>query len=65
LGWYQENTIRRLIIMTISRKLGILVFCVVPGIVGGGVVYAAYPNYVAVFIYELILLFFAGAFVSR
>jgi len=65
LGWYQENTIWRLIIMTISRKLGILVFCAVPAIVGGGIVYAVFHNLLSVFIYELILLFFAGAFVSR
>jgi len=51
--------------MTVSRKLGILVFCAVPAIVGGGVVYAVFPNLLSVFIYELILLFFAGAFVSR
>jgi hypothetical protein len=51
--------------MTISRKLGIVVFCAVPAIVGGGVVYAVFHNLLSVFIYELILLFFAGAFVSR
>jgi hypothetical protein len=37
----QENANRRLAKMTISRKLGVLVFCAVPGIIGGGIVYAA------------------------
>jgi hypothetical protein len=51
--------------MTISRKLGILIFCAVPGIIGGGIVFALFHNLLAVFIYELILLFSVGAFVSR
>ncbi len=51
--------------MTISRKLGILVFCAVPGIIGGGIVYAIFHNLMSVFIYELILIFSVGAFVSR
>jgi hypothetical protein len=52
--------------MDISRKLGILVFCGVPAIVGGGIVYAlAGHSYTAVMIYEVLLLLVAGAIVSR
>ncbi len=51
--------------MNVSRKLGILVFFGVPAIIGGGIVYALFGNYAAVFIYELILLFFSGGFISR
>lgn len=51
--------------MTISRKLGILVFCAVPAIVGGGIVYALYHSYPAVAIFETILLLLAGAWISR
>jgi hypothetical protein len=51
--------------MTISRKLGILVFCAVPAIVCGGIVYAIFHNLTSVFIFELILILLAGAFVSR
>ncbi|MFC1815578.1 hypothetical protein ACFL0M_06440 [Thermodesulfobacteriota bacterium] len=48
-----------------SRKLGILVFCGVPAIVGGGIVYAIFGSYIAVLIFEVILLFTAGGFASR
>jgi len=51
--------------MNVSRKLGILVFCGVPAIVGGGIVYAVFGSYIAVLIYEILLLFVAGGFVSR
>ena len=51
--------------MDVSRKLGILVFCGVPAIVGGGIVYAVFGGYIAVFIYEILLLLVAGGFVSR
>jgi len=51
--------------MNVSRKLGIVVFCMVPAIVGGGIIYAIFNSYMPVFIYELLLLFVAGAFVSR
>jgi hypothetical protein len=51
--------------MDVARKLGILVFCAVPAVVGGGIVYAAFGSLTAVFIYEIILLAAAGAFVSR
>jgi len=39
--------------MNLSRKLGILVFCGVPAIVGGGIVYAVFGSYIAVLIYEI------------
>ena len=51
--------------MDISRKLGILVFCGVPAIIGGGIVYAIFGGYTPVFIYEILLLFIAGGFVSE
>ncbi len=51
--------------MDVSRRLGILVFCGVPAIIGGGIVYAIFGSYTAMFIYELILLMAAGALVSK
>lgn len=51
--------------MDLSRKLGILVFLGVPAIVGGGIVFALSGGYTAVFVYELLLLLTAGAFVAR
>ena len=51
--------------MNLSRKLGILVFCGVPAIVGGGIVYAIFHSYMPVLIYETILIMAAGAIVSR
>ena len=51
--------------MSISRRLGILVFCAVPAIIGGGVLYAIFGSYVPVFVYEVLLLAFAGGLVSR
>ena len=51
--------------MDVSRKLGILVFCGVPAIIGGGIMYAIFGSYVPVFIWETILLFAAGVYVSR
>jgi hypothetical protein len=51
--------------MDIARKLGILVFCAVPAIVGGGIVSHFTDSLTAVLIYEVILLVTAGAFVSR
>ena len=56
---------RRIIKMDISRKLGILVFCAVPAIVGGGIVYAIFGNYTPVFIYEILLLFVAFGIISK
>ena len=51
--------------MDVARKLGILVFCAVPAIVCGGVVYYTFGSLTAVAIYEVLLLVGAGAFVSR
>ena len=52
--------------MSISRKLGILVFFGVPAIIGGGITYAIFGgNYLPVFIYETILLLIAGVFFSK
>ncbi len=51
--------------MDISRKLGILVFLGVPVIIGGGIVYHFFGAYTPVFIYEILLLFIAGGFVTK
>ena len=51
--------------MDIPRKLGILVFFGVPAIIGGGIVYHFAGNLIPVFIYEIILVLAAGAFISR
>ena len=45
--------------MNISRKLGVLIFCGVPAIVSGGIVYALFDSYGPVVIYESILLLVA------
>ena len=50
--------------MNISRKLGILVTMGVPVIVGGGIVYGLFGNYIAVAVWEVIVAAFAGAFIS-
>jgi acetyl-CoA C-acetyltransferase len=52
--------------MSISRKLGILVFCGVPAIIGGGILYALFGHsFVPVIIYEALLILAAGAFLSK
>ena len=51
--------------MDISRKLGILVICGVPAIIGGGIIYAVFGRFAPVFIYEILLLFLAGAIVTK
>jgi hypothetical protein len=51
--------------MDISRKLGILVFCGVPAIIGGGIVYGFFHSYTPVIAYEVVLLLIAGGIVSR
>lgn len=51
--------------MNISRRLGTLVVFAVPAIVGGGIVYAVFGNYVAVFAYLVLLLLVAGGFASK
>jgi zinc transporter ZupT len=51
--------------MESSRRLAILVFCGVPAIIGGGIVYAVFGRLMPVWIYEVLLLMTAGALVSR
>ena len=51
--------------MDISRKLAILVYCAVPAIIGGGIVFAIFDSWTPVFIYEILLLFAVGGFVAR
>ncbi|MGB7921009.1 MAG: hypothetical protein WCF40_13210 [Desulfobacterales bacterium] len=51
--------------MSTARKLGILVFCGVPAIIGGGIVYAVFNDLTAVFIYQTILLLGVGAYIAR
>jgi hypothetical protein len=51
--------------MDISRKLGILVFCMVPAIIGGGIIYGVAGSYVPVAVYEILLYLTVGAIISR
>jgi hypothetical protein len=51
--------------MNLSRKLGILVFCGVPAIIGGGIIFGFTHSYVPVAVYEVLLLLVAGAFAAR
>jgi hypothetical protein len=52
--------------MSIARKIGTLVFCGVPAIIGGGIVYAVFDyNYLPVIVYLIMLAGVAGAIVSR
>ncbi|MBW1899396.1 MAG: hypothetical protein JRI61_10100 [Deltaproteobacteria bacterium] len=51
--------------MSISRKLGILVFFMVPAIVGGGIIFHAFHDYTPVVVYEAVLYLIAGGFLSR
>jgi hypothetical protein len=51
--------------MDVGRKLGIVVFCGVPAIIGGGVLYAIFGSYLPVFVYEVLLILAAGCYVSR
>jgi len=52
--------------MDIGRKLGILVFCGVPAIVGGGILWwLTGGDYTIVAIYEAILLLLAGGLVCK
>ncbi len=51
--------------MDLSRKLGILIFFAVPAIIGGGIVYGLFQNYLPVFVYETLLVALAGGLVSR
>jgi hypothetical protein len=51
--------------MNISRRLGILIIFAVPAIIGGGIIYAIFGNYVPVFVYEILLLLVAGGIASK
>jgi hypothetical protein len=51
--------------MSVSRKLGILVFFMVPAIIGGGIIFHAFHDYTPVVVYEMVLYLIAGAFLSR
>jgi hypothetical protein len=51
--------------MNVSRRLGILVVFAVPAVIGGGIVYGLCGSYVAVFVYEALLLLVAGGFASK
>ena len=44
--------------MDITRKLGIMIFSAVPAIIGGGISFVAFHNsYIALVIFELLLMF--------
>jgi hypothetical protein len=51
--------------MDLSRKFGILVFCGVPAIVGGGILYALSDSYAPVLVFEFLLLLVVGGFFSK
>ena len=51
--------------MDISQRLGILVFCGVPAIIGGGIIFSIFGRFAPVLIYEILLLFLAGAIVTK
>jgi hypothetical protein len=51
--------------MDVSRRLGILVFCGVPAIIGGGIIYWLTGSYTPVAIYLALLLLLAGGLVSK
>ena len=51
--------------MNISRRLGILVFCAVPAIIGGVITFTVAGSYTPVFIYEILLVFLALGIISK
>lgn len=51
--------------MSIARKLGILVIFGVPAIVGSGIIYAIFGSYTSIVIFAVLLLAFAGGFISK
>ncbi|MBC8393720.1 MAG: hypothetical protein H8E17_14280 [Deltaproteobacteria bacterium] len=51
--------------MDIGRQLGILVFCGVPAIVGGGIVYDIFGSYPPVCVYETLLILVAGGIIRK
>jgi hypothetical protein len=60
-----RKTSRRFTAMNISRRLGTLIVFAVPAIIGGGIVYGIFKDYVPVFVYEALLILVAGGCVSR
>lgn len=51
--------------MDLSRKLAIIVVCMVPAIIGGGIIYGFFHNYVPVVIWEILVVIFAIGFLSK
>jgi hypothetical protein len=45
--------------MDIPRKLGVLIYTMVPAIVGGGIVYHFFHGYTQVIIFEILLILVA------
>lgn len=51
--------------MNISRKLGILVFFVVPAIIGGVIAFTLSGSFAPVFVYEIILILVGLGIISK
>jgi hypothetical protein len=51
--------------MDMSRKLAIMVFCMVPAIIGGGIIYGFFHNYTPVVIWEILVAVFSLGFLSK
>lgn len=52
-------------IMDIPRKLGILIFSMVPAVIGGGIVFHFFNNFAQVIIFEIILILLVLGLISR
>lgn len=51
--------------MDIPRKLGILIYTAVPGIIGGGIVYHFFHSFVQVIIFEILLILAALGLIRK
>lgn len=51
--------------MSWAWALGMLILCIVPGIVGGGLVWSFFERWTAVIVWEAVLLFLLTIVVSR
>jgi len=51
--------------MDLSRKLGILVFCAVPAIIGGIITFTLTGSYTPVCLYEILLALVALGIISK
>jgi len=51
--------------MSISRRLGILIVCGVPAIIGGGIVYTIFHSYTPMIVYEALLALAALGYVIK